>query len=73
VKERIMQEFSYGDNVEWNFTQGKLRGRVVKKLTTDMQIGNHMIHASHDDPQYLVCSDYGNLAAHKPGTLKKLR
>lgn len=67
-----MQEFTCGDSVEWNFTQGKLHGHVVKKLTSDMQIGNHMVRASHDDPQYLVCSDYGNLAAHRPATLKKL-
>lgn len=67
-----MQEFSCGDSVEWNFTRGKLQGHVVKKLTSDMQIGNHMVRASHEDPQYLVYSDYGNLAAHKPDTLKRI-
>jgi hypothetical protein len=67
-----MQEFNSGDSVEWNFTQGKLYGHVVRKLTSDTQIGNQIIRASCDSPQYLVESDYGNVAAHRPDSLKKI-
>ncbi len=67
-----MQEFISGDCVEWNFTLGKIRGHVIQKITSDTRIGNHLVRASHDEPQYLVESDYGNLAAHKPSSLTKI-
>lgn len=61
-----------GDKVEWNTSQGKTQGTVVKKQTTETHIKNHKVAASKDEPQYIVKSDKsGKEAAHKPDELKK--
>ena len=62
-----------GDAVEWNTSQGKTRGKVVKKLTSPTKIKGHKVAASKDDPEYLVKSEKSSgEAAHKPKALKKL-
>lgn len=61
-----------GDAVEWKSSQGKVEGKVEKKLTEPTDIKGHHVNASKDDPQYLVKSDKtGAEAAHKPESLKK--
>lgn len=61
-----------GDHVSWDTSQGKTRGKVVKKLTRQTKIKGHTAKASKDDPQFLVKSDKtGAKAAHKPSGLKK--
>lgn len=61
-----------GDKVEWNTSQGKTNGEVVKKQTSDTQIKSHKVSASEDDPQFIVKSDKsGATAAHKPEALTK--
>ncbi len=72
-KERVVaQKFEQGDTVEWNTPQGKTRGTVKKKLTTETQVGGQKINASEDDPRYLVESEKsGKEAAHKPDSLTK--
>lgn len=61
-----------GDAVEWQSSQGKVQGRVKKKLTSPADIKGHHVNASSEDPQYLVRSDKtGAEAAHKPDALKK--
>jgi hypothetical protein len=61
-----------GDKVEWNTSQGKTHGEVVKKQTTETHIKSHKVAATKDDPQYIVKSDKsGKTAAHKPEELKK--
>jgi hypothetical protein len=58
--------------VEWNTSQGKTHGKVIKKQTSETHIKSHKVAASKDDPQYIVKSDKsGKKAAHKPGELKK--
>jgi len=60
-----------GDKVEWNTSQGKTEGKVVKKQTSDTKIEGHKVKASKDDPQFIVESDKtGAKAAHKPDALK---
>ncbi len=67
------EEFEQGDKVEWNTPQGKTRGKVKKKLTSDTEIGGQKITASEDDPRYLVESERsGKEAAHKPDALTKV-
>jgi Hypervirulence associated proteins TUDOR domain len=41
VKERtvVQEEFKQGDRVEWNTPQGKTRGTVKKKLTSETKVG----------------------------------
>jgi hypothetical protein len=69
----VAQEFRQGDRVEWNTSQGKTRGKVKKKLTSDTEVGGQRITASEDDPRYLVESEKsGKEAAHKPDALNKV-
>lgn len=63
-----------GDKVEWETSQGKTKGTVKKKLTSETEIKDHKVAASKDNPEYLVESDKsGKEAAHKPEALKKAK
>ena len=54
-------------------SQGKTRGKVIKRQTTETKIKTHKVAASKDNPQFIVESEKsGKRAAHKPGELKKL-
>ncbi|CAN5659081.1 DUF2945 domain-containing protein [soil metagenome] len=65
--------FKLGDSVEYNGPQGRVRGKIKKKLTARTRIKDHDVDASDDDPQYLVASDEtGEEAAHKPDSLDKV-
>jgi hypothetical protein len=63
--------------VEWSSHGGKRSrcgvavGTVVKKLTSPITIKGHDVKASADEPQYLVRSDNGGEAAHKPSALRR--
>ncbi len=68
----MAQEWKHGDKVEWNTPQGKTRGTVKKKLTSDTEVGGQKINASEDDPRYLIESENsGKEAVHKPDALSK--
>jgi len=55
------------------YPQGKTRGTVKKKLTSNTEVGGQKITASEDDPRYLVESEKsGKQAAHKPDALTKV-
>ena len=60
-----------GDKVEWDSSGGHSTGKVVRKLTSPMQIKGHKVAASKDNPEYLVETEGGKRAAHKPGALRK--
>jgi hypothetical protein len=60
-----------GDRVSWSSHGGSAHGKVVKKLTSLMSIKGHKVAASEDNPEYLVETDDGKRAAHKPGSLRK--
>lgn len=63
-----------GDNVRWNSTQGEVKGKIKKKLTSPMNIKGHHVAASPDNVQYLVESaSSGKVAAHKPTALKRVK
>lgn len=64
-------EFKVGDKVEWNTSQGTTQGRIKRKLTEPMKIKEHQVNASTEEPQYLVESESGAEAAHKPDALRK--
>ncbi|MEH2436380.1 MAG: DUF2945 domain-containing protein [Nostoc sp.] len=69
----MAEKFKNGDRVEWNTSQGKTTGKVVKKLTSPTDIKEHHIAASEDNPEYLVESEKtGKQAAHKPDALNKV-
>jgi hypothetical protein len=67
----MTKELKKGDKVEWSSHGGTARGEVERKLTSDTKIKSHQVRASKDDPQFLVKSDKGGEAAHKPDALKK--
>lgn len=68
----MTRELKPGDAVEWDTSQGRTRGKVVKKKTSETYIKRHKVDASNDNPEYIVESDAsGKRAAHKPGALRK--
>ena len=67
----MADKFKAGDAVEWNSHGGIARGKVKKKLTSRTTIKGHQVAASPENPEYLVETDKGGLAAHKPEALRK--
>lgn len=70
----MADRFKPGDHVQWATSQGTTTGKVVRKLTSPIEIKGHHVAASEDEPQYLVESEQtGAQAAHKPAALKKVK
>jgi hypothetical protein len=67
----MTKELRKGDKVEWDSSGGHSTGEVVKKLTAPMTIKGHKVAASKDNPEYLVETEEGKRAAHKPDALSK--
>jgi hypothetical protein len=66
--------FQVGDHVEWNSEPGRVRGTIIRKVTTDTLYKGHPRHASPEQPQYLIQSDQtDHLALHKGSALQKVR
>lgn len=69
----MTRRFRKGDTVAWPTSQGETHGTVVRVLTSPTDIKHHHVAASKDNPEVLVRSaKSGDLAAHKPETLKRL-
>ncbi len=66
-----MTDLKKGDKVEWDSSGGHSVGKVVKKVTSPTKIKGHKVAASKENPEYIVKSDKGGEAAHKPEALKK--
>jgi hypothetical protein len=60
-----------GDKVSWKSHGGTAHGKVVKKQTSPTDIKGHHVAASKDNPEYIVETNEGKRAAHKPDALKK--
>lgn len=60
-----------GDKVHWSSSGGEAHGKVVRKATSPTRIKSHKVAASKDNPQYIVETEGGARAAHKPEALKK--
>ena len=67
----MVKSLRAGSRVSWSSHGGTAHGKVVKKVTSPMTIKGHKVAASKDNPEYLVETDEGKRAAHKPGSLKK--
>ena len=67
----MTKSFKAGDRVEWDSSGGHSEGKVVRRLTSPTKIKDHKVAASKDNPEYLVESDTGKRAAHKPSALAK--
>ena len=70
----MIKQFHVGDHVEWNSEAGRVRGTIKKKITSRIKFKGYTVHASKDEPQYLIKSDKtDHLAMHKGAALKKVR
>jgi Hypervirulence associated proteins TUDOR domain len=66
-------DFSDGDRVSWNTSQGRTQGKIIEKKTKDFQFDGQKFTASTDEPAYLIESEKtGAKAAHKGSALRKL-
>lgn len=68
-----MKEFSKGDSVEWNTSQGKTKGKIIKKVTGSVKVGSYTAKANKANLEYEVETTKSHKrAVHKPESLKKL-
>jgi len=70
----MSQDFKVGDHVEWNSEAGRVRGTIKKKITSEITFKGYKVHASKEEPQFLIKSDKtDHMAMHKGSALKKLK
>ena len=68
----MSKTFKRGDHVSWNSEAGRVRGRIVRVHTKDVNYKGYVHHASKDDPQYEIKSDRTeHIAMHKGSALHK--
>jgi hypothetical protein len=66
-------DFKVGDHVEWNSEAGRVRGTIKKKVVSAIEFKGYTVHASKEEPQYLIKSDKTeHMAMHKGSALKKV-
>jgi hypothetical protein len=69
----MMKKFKIGDQVGWNSEAGHVRGTIKKKVTSAITFKGYTVHASNEEPQYLIKSaTTDHLAMHKGSALKKI-
>jgi len=66
-------DFKVGDHVEWNSEAGRVRGMIKKRISSKIKFKGYTVHASKEEPQYLIKSDKtDHMAMHKGSALKKI-
>lgn len=69
----MTDDLKAGDYVEWNSEAGRVRGTIKKKHTSEITFKGYKVHASKEEPQYLIKSDKtDHLAMHKGSALRKI-
>lgn len=69
-----MSDLRVGDRVSWNTSQGRTRGKIVERKTSDFEFAGQHFTASKDEPAFLVESERsGDRAAHRGSALRKLK
>ena len=68
----MAQSFNPGVRVSWKSHGGTAKGEVLHKQTSDMVLKGHQVRASREEPQYIVKSDNGGKASHKPSALTRI-
>ena len=67
------KHFKVGDSVSWNSEAGRVRGRIIKVHSKDVDYKGYEHHASNGEPQYEIKSDKtDHIAMHKGSALRKL-
>lgn len=65
--------FKRGDHVQWNSEAGIVRGKILKKIISDIKVKGYVHHASKDKPQYMIKSDKtDHVAIHKSAALRRI-
>lgn len=67
----MTKQLKRNDHVNWKSHGTTVHGHVVSRQTHDTEIKGHQVRASGHEPQYIVESDKGGLASHKPEALTK--
>lgn len=67
----MAKDLKKGDHVSWKSHGGEAHGKVVKKITAPTKIKSHKVAASKDNPEFIVETDEGKRAAHKPSALNR--
>lgn len=66
--------FKIGDHVSWNSEAGRVSGIIRRKISAPIEFKGYTVHASREEPQYLIESDKtDHLAMHKGAALRKIR
>jgi len=66
--------FKIGDRVSWNSKAGRIRGKIVRVHTKDLNYKGYIHHANKDEPQYEIKSEKtAHIALHKSKALRRLR
>jgi hypothetical protein len=69
----MSKTFRRGDHVSWNSEAGRVRGRIIRVHTKDVNYKGYVHHASTDEPQYEIKSDKtAHIALHKGTALRRL-
>jgi hypothetical protein len=69
-----VKTFKVGDVVQWNSEAGRVCGKIKKKITKQITFKGYKVHASKEEPQYLIKSiKTDHLAMHKGSALKKIK
>jgi hypothetical protein len=68
-----MAELKIGDRVSWNSEAGRVTGVIKKKVVAATKFKGYTVHASTEEPQYLIESEKtGHMAMHKGSALRRL-
>lgn len=63
-----------GDHVSWNSEAGRVRGTIIRVVTSPIRFKGYTVHASPDAPQYEIRSDTtDHIAMHRRSALRKLQ
>jgi hypothetical protein len=69
----MAQRFKTGDRVSWNSEAGRVRGKIVRVHTKNVNYKGYTHHASKDEPQYEIKSENtDHIALHKGRALRRL-
>jgi hypothetical protein len=69
----MAQRFKTGDRVSWNSEAGRVRGKIVRVHTKNVNYKGYVHHASKDEPQYEIKSEKtDHIALHKGRALRRL-
>ena len=70
----MAQKYNVGDHVSWNSEAGRVRGRIVRVHSKNVDWKGYVHRASAEEPQYEIKSDKtDHVALHKGRALRLLR